>query len=544
MASAEGKAPYTANCFTQDFRIPLNSPDHPSSVSKQLVSDWVPGNSINDQSHANSVCMPHNLNSDKLPEMKWWLHVKSDLGVEANYTCPHLNSYESELGAFYAEFLSGDVKSEGDQLVKDFDALSNIESATLSVEQPWHVSPACMKNNKTRMPKIEASMNADLHFTPKKKDQEEFFFSDSHFMDCDLSNFLVSEQGKITASDLKSHLMGTEKTQPWWRTAGKDELVSLVARKSLEHIENCDLPHPQTMHVTQKPPCPKGVDYDKTPSSLNHKSQTGSSSADGYTTGISTSDYSFQDSNKHSSSSQSTDSSSSNESCQINSENSNMSELLKALCHSQTRAREAEKAAQRAYSEKEHILSLFFRQASQLFAYKQWLHMLQLENLCLQLRNKNQSLLNLFPASLPWAPCRGMLLKKSLNRAGKRKNSKRRCGITKCAVAFAVGLGLAGAGLLLGWTMGWMFPPLYVEVRDGYHCPVSLLFASELINFRQTFRKHQWSSDNISVVANDVRSVLSLVSSTHIITGTGHITNSNGVLKKFAHVAMQVYHVH
>lgn len=158
--------------------------------------------------------------------------------------------------------------------------------------------------------------------------------------------------------------------------------------------------------------------------------------------------------------SQSTDSSSSNKTCQTNSENSSMSDLLKALCHSQTRAREAEKAAQQAYSEKEHILSLFFRQASQLFAYKQWLRMLQLENLCLQLRNKNQSVINLFPASLPWAPCRGMLLKKSHSKSGRKKRSNRRCGITKYAVAFAVGLGLAGAGLLLGWTMGWMFPPL------------------------------------------------------------------------------------
>lgn len=138
----------------------------------------------------------------------------------------------------------------------------------------------------------------------------------------------------------------------------------------------------------------------------------------------------------------------------MNSEESSIAELLEALCHSQTRAREAEKAAQQAYNEKEHILSLFFRQASQLFAYKQWFHMLQLENLCLQLRNKNQPLLSLFP-------CREMKLSKSHGRDKKRKiSNRRRCGVRKCAVALAVGLSLAGAGLLLGWTMGWMFPSL------------------------------------------------------------------------------------
>lgn len=123
-------------------------------------------------------------------------------------------------------------------------------------------------------------------------------------------------------------------------------------------------------------------------------------------------------------------------------------QLLEALCHSQTRARKAEKAAQQAYTEKEHIISLFFKQASQLFAYKQWLQLLQIENFCLQLNNKD---------CLPWSPYKGRPMKKGQRRAGKR-SGRPRYEISKGAVAFALGLGLAGAGLLLGWTMGWLFP--------------------------------------------------------------------------------------
>lgn len=133
-------------------------------------------------------------------------------------------------------------------------------------------------------------------------------------------------------------------------------------------------------------------------------------------------------------------------------------ELLEALCHSQTRAREAEEAAQQAYADKEHIIMLFLRQASQLFAYKQWFQLLQIENLCLQLKNKNQPISSLFPGVLPWVPHKGRQMKKGRHKAGKRKRSKQRSEIRKCAVAFAVGLGLASAGLLLGWTMGWLFP--------------------------------------------------------------------------------------
>ena len=60
--------------------------------------------------------------------------------------------------------------------------------------------------------------------------------------------------------------------------------------------------------------------------------------------------------------------------------------LLEALCHSQPRAREAEKAAKQAYEEKEHVVKLIFKQASQLFAYKQWLYLLQLENIYNQIK--------------------------------------------------------------------------------------------------------------------------------------------------------------
>lgn len=411
-------------------------------IPKKLVSDWKPSNSINDQIRADSVCMAGNRNSDKLPDMKWWLHVKSNLDCEPNYSC------KTELGSFYAEFLDGNVKNGEDQSIIDFDNLSYIGSDNLSVDQPHHVSPiTCMKdNNNARMRKIEASLNNDLHFTPKKKDQKDLGFSDVGFLDCDVSNFLVSEK-------TSSHLMGNEKPGPWWRTAGKDELASFVAQRSVEHVENCDLPHPQPKSFAQR--FSKGVDHDKIlPSSLNQKAETGSLNADGYASGTTpTSSCSFQDSNSRFSSGQSKDSGSINKDCQINPENSSITELLEALCHSQTRAREAEKAAQEAYNEKEHILSLFFKQASQLFAYKQWYYMLQLENLCLQLRNKNQPLLNLFPH-------RRMQLKKNRNKAEKRKINNRKCGIGKCVVAFAVGLSLAGAGLLLGWTMGWMFPSM------------------------------------------------------------------------------------
>ncbi|MED6189119.1 hypothetical protein PIB30_092658 [Stylosanthes scabra] len=435
MASAEARAAFAVKhrFTTHDLRMPPDSSDHhPSSISQGLESDWSPNES-------NSSQMLHNRSSDKLPDMKWWLHVKTNAGGEANYRCQHLNSWESELDALSSRFVDADAKIGGDQSIKSFDSLYFVESANSSSEQPWNVSHKCVtKSNDAKLPKIEAARKNDLHLTPKMMDQEDFWIFDDHFVDCSADSY-VSGQCKSTSSDLESQWMKAEKTRPWWCNARKDELGSMSSQKSLEETENCDLPQLNIKHFIDRS------------SSLDQKAKMGSSIANDITSGTLTSSCSFQDSERDlslhiSSSSQSKDSDSCDNDDRTISENNRKAELLKALCHSQTRAREAEMAAQQAYNEKEHIVSLFFRQASQLFAYKQWLHVLQLENLCLQLRNKNQPFLNLLPD-----------VNKSYHRGAKRKT--KRCGvIRKCAFAFALGLSLIGAGFFLGWTMGWMFP--------------------------------------------------------------------------------------
>lgn len=137
-------------------------------------------------------------------------------------------------------------------------------------------------------------------------------------------------------------------------------------------------------------------------------------------------------------------------------------QLLEALCHSQTRAREAEKAAKQAFAEKECILSLVFRQASQLFAYKQWLRILQLESLYAQMKTNDRPISTLFPVVLPWMPYRGKKLKTNWQKGHKikgkqKKKSRPRGDSGTYGTAFTLGLGLVGAGVFLGWTVGWMF---------------------------------------------------------------------------------------
>lgn len=134
-------------------------------------------------------------------------------------------------------------------------------------------------------------------------------------------------------------------------------------------------------------------------------------------------------------------------------------QLLKALRHSQTRAREAENAAKQAFAEKEHVVQLVFRQASQLFAYKQWFQLLQLENFYFQIKsNKKHPISAMLPVMLPRVPKKSKRPQKKSARVKRAKRGRPRYDLSRYAVVFALGLGLVGAGLLLGWTVGWMVP--------------------------------------------------------------------------------------
>jgi hypothetical protein len=137
--------------------------------------------------------------------------------------------------------------------------------------------------------------------------------------------------------------------------------------------------------------------------------------------------------------------------------NTSKTQLMEALCHSQTRAREAEEAAKQAYAEKEHIIALIFKQASQLFAYKQLIKLLQLETLCNQIKNNDQSTSTLFPW-MSYEHRKSRKRKQTYSNGRRDREGKSNCDITTYAVAIALGLSLVGAGLLLGWTVGWMSP--------------------------------------------------------------------------------------
>ncbi|KAI3835589.1 hypothetical protein MKW98_027501 [Papaver atlanticum] len=452
MAAAETRAAWqrTANrCMVQEDakRAPKLGCCSSSSESQ---ADAGSGDTSNGSDHSNAGFMHLNWNlsnSNLPPDTKWWLQLQPNYGNQKDFAGEQLSSLETELESSRTEEVNT-TKYIGDPPI--------IEENKRHIDPHWRVSTTCMKNDAEAKHQELKAVNSNGTQKPlKRKDAGDFWYKDDELVDLDSIDQLILKQN----FDFETPWIGGGKSEPWWRTVDKDELASLVAQKSTEHIENCDLPPPQSTKVRRGPFIGlENFDHGGIfSSSLDLKGSTTVRNG-GPTCALGGKGHSLYNSEKSFSySSTNSNSNTSKDSAELHRTSESepsKAELLEALRHSQTRARDAEKAAQQAYHEKEDIVKLFFKQASHLFAYKQWLQLLQLENICLQLKNKDQPI---FPMDLPWMPNIGRQGKKDKQRPKKGKRNPLKY-IGRYAFAFAVGLGLAGAGLLLGWTMGWLLP--------------------------------------------------------------------------------------
>ncbi|KAJ0259116.1 hypothetical protein HA466_0055130 [Hirschfeldia incana] len=257
---------------------------------------------------------------------------------------------------------------------------------------------------------VETPLEAEVNITEKKPELGAKSFNSQSFQELMETRESYGSFGNDESSSEKKLLnelafdpsspwnpLSSEKAGPWWRTTDRDELASLVAQRSLDFVENCDLPTPQKMKGSSYY---GGSPHEQGPSSFNKRTDA----------------------------------------CDLS-----KSELLEALRRSQTRAREAENMAKEACAEKEDLVKLLFKQASEIFGYKQLMQLLQLEALYLQIKSKKKiEKSNEQPA---WSNSKG-------RKEGRKRRSKR--GKPSGFVGLAWGLSLVGAGLILGWTVGWM----------------------------------------------------------------------------------------
>lgn len=98
-------------------------------------------------------------------------------------------------------------------------------------------------------------------------------------MEIDSVGCIVSKQTKHFSLDSDYSCIDGDRTQPWWKTTARDELACMIAQKSLNHIENCDLPPPRKKKYLGGQPCANNINDDNTKGSLDsglmHRSKLG-----------------------------------------------------------------------------------------------------------------------------------------------------------------------------------------------------------------------------------------------------------------------------
>lgn len=481
MAAAEARAAWqrAANrCLVQEDR--KRAPKLaccPSSAEQQHGANI--GNCRNSEDHPISNFMPSSLNpiNSNLPQdVRWWVQLQPNLGTQKDLAGDQRCYLGRDIAEKEVEDSAAQPKHEETLLCEVLN--TTVEKRGDIFEPTWMVPSTSMKYSPKRG--LEELKSVGCYSQGYKCSET---VSNCSYKDNESPVFECIDPAPLKNPenvnfDMDAPWKEGEKNQPWWQIADENELASLVAERATHYIENCDLPIPtQTVCISRAESYThKHIGDYGGPSSLaervSHPIPDQCDHINCSYSAVSTEELDLFNANgvweqygrNHTYSVAQDFSGSSttrSESKQILQNASERDKILEALRHSQTRAREAEVAAKKAHNEKDDIIKLLFRQASHLFACNQWLKIMQLENIILQLKHKEHQIAAIIP-ELPWMtprekPAEGQEQKDRTRRKGRRQKSGD--GFFD-AILFAVGLGLAGAGFLLGWTIGWLLPKI------------------------------------------------------------------------------------
>ncbi|KAH9316266.1 hypothetical protein KI387_024893 [Taxus chinensis] len=414
----------------------------------------------------------------------WWLEFQPDVKSEKNFVFEHLDSNKSD--ATEEDLQSNSTRQEWiqngcghDKLSSPIPSCTNPELTECSIVQPSEVY-----EDESTVKVVEEVAESNIHIASVVDTCKDEIWAKNKLMDS--TGLERSINYYLHCTTAKS----CDKGGTTWRQADQRELASIVAIKSAEHLQNCDLPPPQSVWLGCGP-LRSSEKYKVTETSMLED-------RDVRTSGISprleekdlnslgffghsplSSRVSEATESPHVQTSSSAHSQERTERCneraRCSDGNTETSEtdntkldILEALRRSQTRAREAEKTATLVVLENEKLTSLFVREASHTNFYRQWLAVLQIENSKLRwqlkvLQSKDQGSLTCDSCEVLkkgkvvtkqdqccLVNCQGRECKKI-----KKSNSKRN---GSWVLVVTLGLSLASAGLILGWSMGWIFP--------------------------------------------------------------------------------------
>ncbi|KAA8534307.1 hypothetical protein F0562_031866 [Nyssa sinensis] len=178
------------------------------------------------------------------PDSRWWLQPQPNFGFQRGLTNEQLSTLEAEMETFRAGVVSSTSKFSGNNPQNEVDGIhvDDNMNAEPSFDTHSKTTPTCTKKDpKVRRQELRTIYSKNALEPLEVCDMGKSF----ELMESDPVGSSVSKQLNELCFDLESPWIGAEKTEPWWRTTDRDELASLVAQRSLDLVENCDLPLPQ-----------------------------------------------------------------------------------------------------------------------------------------------------------------------------------------------------------------------------------------------------------------------------------------------------------
>lgn len=230
MALAEARAAWqrTANrCLVQEDakRAPKLAccSSLPPSVKH---TEMGPTNASGAQDIPGSGSAPFDRNppySNLSPSSRWWLQLQPNYGYQKTLMDEQLHSLDTNKE-------TGQIQEKVGDLVRKKDDFVTCENKDYTVKEE----------------KFRSLYNMDCE-DPLKIEVKEYFHElrdEGGLVGCQ-----VSKDANDQYFYSESSWIGAEKNTPWWRTADTEELAILVAQRSCDLIDNCDLPRPQNTRL-------------------------------------------------------------------------------------------------------------------------------------------------------------------------------------------------------------------------------------------------------------------------------------------------------
>lgn len=254
MAAAEARVIWqrTANrCFMQEDakRAPkLAYCQSSNSGSKQVDAGTTIPEDGRDPPVSGFIPFNREPSLDNLPSnTRWWLQLQPSYVFLKGLSCEEVNALETE-----CEILKsgpGSCRSKSNE-----EASVRIDGDGTKIDEVLHGPTADHFSTGVNKCIDETQEDArTLSSDGFKGVKSGNIMSSYEFVESENFDSSSSKQLNDLQFEANSPLIGSGKSVPWWRATDKDDIATLVAKKSLDHVENCDLPPPKRMHFTRHP---------------------------------------------------------------------------------------------------------------------------------------------------------------------------------------------------------------------------------------------------------------------------------------------------